>query len=144
MGHDRPVSKLFSHATGAAALLNALLVLLEKNIPSQYIEPEYLLKLSPRGLVPALECNKPLYESTVICEFIEETYHSATPHLLAPDPYAKAPTRIWVDFVSSRIIPDSHRFLQHHSNPSTSIVSMRSELLDKLKQFTEAIDHTGP
>ena len=34
-------------------------------------DPEFL-KLNPRGLVPTLEYNKkPLYESAVVCEFIE-------------------------------------------------------------------------
>lgn len=52
-------------------------VLEEKNIPYQYIEAksESLLKLNSRGLVPTLEYdNKPLYESTVFCEFLEDAY----------------------------------------------------------------------
>ncbi|PBP28054.1 glutathione transferase omega-1 [Diplocarpon rosae] len=173
MGQDHPDSKLFPHATGAAALMvkehekedplklysgwfcpfvqRVLLVLLEKNIPFQYIEvnpyqkPESLLKLNPRGLVPTLEYNnKPLYESTVICEFLEEAYPSATPHLLPSDPYAKAQTRIWVDFVTSRIIPAFHRFLQHQAGSSISIETVRNDFLDKLKQFTDAMDPAGP
>lgn len=54
-------------------------VLEEKNIPYQYIEvnpylkPDSLLKLNPRGLVLTLQYeNKPLYESTAICEFLLE------------------------------------------------------------------------
>ena len=77
-----------------------LLVLLEKNIPFQYIEvnpyhkPESLLKFNPRGLVPTLQYhNKPLYESTVICEFLEDAY-ADTPRLLPSDPYEKARSRI--------------------------------------------------
>jgi len=129
----------------------ALLVLLEKEIPFQYIEvnpyhkPESLLKLNPRGLVPTLEYNqKPLYESTVICEFLEEAYPNATPHLMPTDPYTRARTRIWTDFVTSRIIPAFHRFLQHQPSSSSSIDDVRAEFLDKLKQFTEAMDPVGP
>ncbi len=87
---------------------------------------------------------RPLYESTVICEFLEDAYPSATPHLLPSDPYNKARTRIWVDFVTSRIIPAFHRFLQHQSTSGTSIDTVRNDFLDKLKQFTEAMDPVGP
>ncbi|KAJ5038945.1 uncharacterized protein L3040_006619 [Drepanopeziza brunnea f. sp. 'multigermtubi'] len=173
MAQDHPDSQLFPHATGAAAQMvkehekeeplklysgwfcpfvqRVLLVLLEKNIPFQYIEvnpyhkPESLLKLNPRGLVPTLQYdNKPLYESTVICEFLEDAYPSASPHLLPSDPYTRAQTRIWIDFVTSRIIPAFHRFLQHQSTSSTSIDTVRSDFLDTLKRFTEAMDPTGP
>ncbi|KAK0127748.1 hypothetical protein ONS96_007261 [Cadophora gregata f. sp. sojae] len=128
-----------------------LLVLLEKNIPFQYIEvnpyhkPESLLKLNPRGLVPTLEYEqKPLYESTVICEFLEEAYPSATPRLMPSDPYTKARTRIWTDFVTSRIIPAFHRFLQHQPSSKSSIDEVRADFLGNLKQFTEAMDPIGP
>ncbi|KAH7413282.1 glutathione transferase omega-1 [Cadophora sp. MPI-SDFR-AT-0126] len=173
MGKDHPDSKLFPHATGAAAKMvkehekeeslklyagwfcpfvqRVLLVLLEKRIPFQYIEvnpyhkPESLLQLNPRGLVPTLEYDqKPLYESTVICEFLEEAYPSAMPHLMPSDPYTRARTRIWIDFVTSRIIPAFHRFLQHQPSSSSSIDGVRADFLDKLKQFTEAMDPVGP
>ena len=147
-----------------------LLVLIEKNIPFQYIEvshnlpplslpsysstiqvnpyhkPESLLKLNPRGLVPTLEYdNKPLYESTVVCEFLEDAYPS-TKKLLPSDPYEKARVRIWTDFVTSRIIPSFHRFLQYQpKSPSDSGLSkVREDFLNKLKQFTEEMEPTGP
>jgi glutathione S-transferase len=95
----------------------------EKNIPYQYIEvnpyhkPQSLLDLNPRGLVPTLQYqNKPLYESTVLCEFLEDAFPDHTPHLLPKDPYDRARTRIWTDYVGSRIIPAYHRFLQHQGD----------------------------
>ena len=76
----------------------------EKGIPYQYIEvnpyhkPQSLLDLNPRGLVPTLQYQgKPLYESTVLCEFLEEAYPDHTPKLLPDDPYLRARTRIWTD-----------------------------------------------
>lgn len=91
-------------------------VLEEKGIPYQYVEvnpyhkPESLLKLNPRGLVPTLKYdNKPLYESTVVCEFLEDAYPDHGPKLLPSDPYARAKLRIWTDFVTSRVIPSFHR-----------------------------------
>jgi glutathione S-transferase len=129
-----------------------LLVLLEKNIPFQYIEvnpyhkPASLLSLNPRGLVPTLEyAGKPLYESTVVCEFLEDAY-PAPVRLLPSDPYERARARIWIDFVTSRIIPAFHRFLQYQpkSEDDEGLSRVREEFMDKLRQFTEAMDPKGP
>jgi len=175
MAGDHPDAQLFPHATGAAeAMVKAhqkeeslklysgwfcpfvqrvLLVLLEKNIPFQYIEvnpyhkPKSLLDLNPRGLVPTLEYeNKPLYESTVVCEFLEEAYPSATPKLLPSDPYTKARVKIWTDFVTSRIIPAFHRFLQYQAKlaSDSGLEKVRLDFLEQVKQFTQEMDAEGP
>lgn len=130
------------------------MVLLEKDIPFQYIEvnpyhkPDSLLKLNPRGLVPTLEYdNKPLYESTVVCEFLEDAYPD-TKSLLPHDPYQKARTKIWIDFVTSRIIPAYHRFLQHQpkSDPESDegLATVREDFQEQLKQFTQEMHPSGP
>ncbi|KAH6670698.1 glutathione transferase omega-1 [Halenospora varia] len=172
MANNHPDSKVYPHATGAAeAMVKAhekeeslklysgwfcpfvqrvLLVLLEKKIPFQYIEvnpyhkPQSLLDLNPRGLVPTLQYyNKPLYESTVICEFLEEAYPNHGLSLLPSDPYQKARVRIWIDFVTSRIIPAFHRFLQFQGEDE-GLKKVREEFLGKIKEFTEEMDRTGP
>ena len=127
-------------------------VLEEKNIPYQYIEvnpyhkPESLLKLNPRGLVPTLEYdNKPLYESTVVCEFLEDAYPDHGLKLLPSDPYTRARMRIWTDFVGTRIIPAFHRFLQFQTGQSSSTLDkVRSDFLETLRQFADAMDEDGP
>lgn len=127
-------------------------VLEEKGIPYQYIEvnpyhkPESLLKLNPRGLVPTLEYdNKPLYESTVICEFLEEAYPDHTPHLLPKDPYTRARTRIWTDYCTSRIIPSFHRFLQFQPmSDKDGLKEAQQDFLGHLKEFTKEMDREGP
>ena len=127
-------------------------VLEEKKIPYQYIEvnpyhkPDSLLKLNPRGLVPTLQYdNKPLYESNVICEFLEDAYPDHGLKLLPSDPYQRAKGRIWADFVTSRVIPSFHRFLQYQPDQtSTPVEKLRSEFLDALRQFAEAMDGAGP
>lgn len=108
-------------------------VLEEKGIAYQYVEvnpydkPESLLKLNPRGLVPTLKYeNKPLYESTVICEFLEDAYPDHGPKLLPSDPYSRAKLRIWTDFVTSRVIPSFHRV--KFSGPSTAAVRLNDDL----------------
>ncbi|KXL50236.1 hypothetical protein M433DRAFT_61644 [Acidomyces richmondensis BFW] len=127
-------------------------VLEEKKIPYQYIEvnpyhkEESLLKLNPRGLVPTLQYdNKPLYESTVICEFLEEAYPDHGPKLLPEDVYERARTRIWTDFVTSRIIPAFHRFLQFQPiSDKEGLEEKRQEFLSKLKEFVNEMHLQGP
>ena len=70
----------------------------------------------PRGLVPTLKYDdKPVYESKVVFEFLEDAYPDHGRKLLPSDPYSRAKLTIWTDFVTSRIIPSFQRvrFLWH-------------------------------
>jgi glutathione S-transferase len=111
-----------------------------------YHKPKSLLDLNPRGLVPTLQYNnKPLYESNVVCEFLEEAYPDHTPHLLPNDPYDRARTRIWMDYCTSRIIPAFHRFLQFQPlSDQEGLAEKRREFLDYLMEFTSEMHETGP
>jgi glutathione S-transferase len=142
------------------------LALEEKQIPYQYIEvnpynkPESLLKLNPRGLVPTLEVPnpqdpsspKPLYESNIVLEYLEEAYPDHTPHFLPENnPYEKARARIWVDFVTSRVIPAFHRFLQYQPEANASpkdaeagLEKFRTDFLGLLKTWISEADPEGP
>ena len=105
------------------------------------------MSLNPRGLIPTLQYNdKPLYESTVLCEFLEEAYPDHTPHLLPNGPYDRARTRIWTDYCTSRIIPSFHRFLQFQpgTNQQEGLDDKRKEFLNHLMEFTSEMHETGP
>ncbi|RAH78480.1 glutathione S-transferase [Aspergillus japonicus CBS 114.51] len=152
------------------------LALEEKQIPYQYIEvnpyhkaPSFLA-LNPRGLVPTITSPdesgsaRPLYESTVILEYLEEAYPTHTPALLPKDAYLRARARIWIDYVTSRIIPAFHRFLQHQPTPASSspdtkqtgrgggggggggdeLHSLREEFRATLKEFARELHPQGP
>lgn len=139
----------------------------EKKIAYQYIEinpyhkdPEFL-KLNPRGLVPTLGVSvpqaqqtnengkqrtmKPLYESIVIAEYLDEHFSDESVHgpRLLPSgddtlsAYERARCRLWIDHVSSRIVPAFYRFLQHtpEKNDSYTIEDARAELLGQMKTF---------
>lgn len=137
----------------------AWIVLEEKQIPYQYIEinpyhkaPEFLA-LNPRGLVPTLgvppEENsgqkeaRPLYESTVICEYLDEKYPDAgVGRLLPEDVYERARCRIWIDHVGSRIIPAWYKLIQHTADKSYSLDEARAGLHKQLLSFArEMTDH---
>lgn len=85
------------------------------------------IDINPKGLVPALEYkNQALYESLIICEFIEDAYPDHSPQILPKEPFERARARLWVDHVSKAIIPAV-------KIPSMSIILVR--YLNRLPQF---------
>lgn len=137
------------------------IVLHEKKIPHQYVEinpykkaPEFLA-LNPRGLVPTLAVptghngkeQKPLYESSVICEYLEEAYADESqygPSLFPEDVYERARARLWIDHISSRIIPGFYKFIQHTPDKAYSLEDARKEFLGNIKTLVKEMDDSGP
>ncbi|PHS69281.1 MAG: glutathione S-transferase [Methylophaga sp.] len=83
----------------------SIILLKEKNITYNRTDidlgnkPEWFKRISPLGKVPVLTINedRSLFESTVICEYINEV----TPNSLHPqDPLEKAYHRSWIEFGS--------------------------------------------
>ncbi len=79
------------------------MALIEKNIPYQkeYIDlsnrPDWFTKDSPLGKVPIIYIgNKVLFESTVICEYLDEAYKDVP--LQPTDLYTKYWHRAWIEF----------------------------------------------
>lgn len=77
------------------------IVLAEKGIDADVVEidlsdrPDWLYEKNPRGRVPVLEeDDRPLAESTVLMEFLEERYPE--PPLLPPGPADRAAVRLLV------------------------------------------------
>jgi len=126
----------------------------EKKIPYQYIEVnpyhkgEQLMSINPRGLVPTLQVGpgKSLYESNVLCEYLEDHFPDHEPHILPPKLHGKADSsaedgdadfqraraRIWADYVTSRVVPAFHRFLQFQPEPGQN-EQAAVEQLDRLR-----------
>ncbi|KAI0115601.1 glutathione S-transferase [Nemania sp. FL0031] len=152
----------------------AWIVLHEKQIPHEYVEinpyrkaPEFLA-LNPRGLVPTLavptttttsgkegeggEGRKPLYESTIICEYLDEAYFEEKSHgtPLLPrgnDPatvYARARCRLWIDHIGGKIVPGFYRVLQHTPEKDYSIEEARAAFLGHIRTFVQEMTEGGP
>ncbi|RUM27356.1 glutathione S-transferase family protein [Rhizobium vallis] len=89
----------------------AAIALLEKGVPFERInidlanKPGWFLKISPLGKVPLLRIEGQdgseavLFESSVICEYLEETQSGAALH--PADPLTRARHRGWMEFGSS-------------------------------------------
>lgn len=71
-------------------------------------KPEWFLQLSPLGKVPLLRVgNAAIFETVVICEYIEEVHPS--PPLHPVEPLDRARHRSWVEFASA-VIADVFAF----------------------------------
>jgi glutathione S-transferase len=101
--------KLISHKL-CPYVQRAVIALTEKGVPFERIDidlankPDWFLKISPLGKVPVLvvatdDGEVALFESNVICEYIEDTQAGAKLH--PQDPLKRAEHRAWMEFGSS-------------------------------------------
>jgi glutathione S-transferase len=101
--------KLISHKL-CPYVQRAVIALTEKGVPFERIDidlankPDWFLQISPLGKVPVLvvatdDGEVALFESNVICEYIEDTQAGAKLH--PQDPLKRAEHRAWMEFGSS-------------------------------------------
>jgi glutathione S-transferase len=101
--------KLISHKL-CPYVQRAVIALTEKGVPFERIDidlankPDWFLKISPLGKVPVLVVERngrevALFESNVICEYIEETISETRLH--PQDALARAEHRAWMEFGSA-------------------------------------------
>ena len=101
--------KLISHKL-CPYVQRAVIALTEKGVPFERIDidlankPDWFLKLSPLGKVPVLVVmhqgrEVALFESSVICEYIEEVFPETKLH--PQDPLRRAEHRAWMEFGSA-------------------------------------------
>src|SRR3954468_23619690 len=101
--------KLISHKL-CPYVQRAVIALNEKGVPFERIDidlankPDWFLKISPLGKVPVLVVERDgrevaLFESNVICEYIEDTIPETRLH--PQDALARAEHRAWMEFGSA-------------------------------------------
>jgi ganglioside-induced differentiation-associated protein 1 len=60
------------------------------------------LKLNPKGIVPTLvHDGKPIIESTLICEYLDDTF--PVPRLIPSDPWQRSRMRLWSKMVDEGV-----------------------------------------
>lgn len=128
----------------------AAIVLLEKNTHFEKInvdltaKPDWFSALSPLGKVPLLKIKQAdnseviLFESMVICEYLEESQSGAD--LYPVDALAKAQQRSWVEFGTSTLT-EAWQFV--NAKDSLTADAKKTAFQDKLKQL-EAVLTKGP
>lgn len=119
-------------------------VTFERRIIDLAAKPDWFLALSPLGKVPLLLVRQPdgnevvLFESAVICEYLEDT---ETGTLLHPaDPLARARHRGWMEFGSS-ILGDLWGF--ETAKDAETYEAKRRALIDKFARVEAALGE-GP
>lgn len=103
---------LISHSLCPFVQRSAI-VLLEKNVPFERInvnlsaKPDWFLALSPTGKVPVLKVHQTngedaiIFESMVICEYLNETQDGAS--MYAGDALVRARQRAWIEFATAML-----------------------------------------
>ncbi|UPJ55533.1 glutathione S-transferase family protein [Bradyrhizobium sp. 192] len=140
--------KLISHKL-CPYVQRAVIALKEKGVPFERIDidladkPDWFLKLSPLGKVPVLvvttdEGEVALFESNVICEYIEETQVGLVLH--PADALTRAQHRAWMEFGS--VILGDLWGLETTTDPAT-FESKRQALAAKFARVEGALG-AGP
>ncbi|WP_426609073.1 glutathione S-transferase family protein [Bradyrhizobium sp. McL0616] len=140
--------KLISHKL-CPYVQRAVIALNEKGVPFERIDidlankPDWFLKLSPLGKVPVLvvatdKGEVALFESNVICEYIEETQAGAKLH--PTEALTRAEHRAWMEF-GSAILGDLWG-LETTTDPAT-FESKRQALSAKFARVEAALS-AGP
>lgn len=124
----------------------AAIALAEKGVPFERrtidlaAKPDWFLALSPLGKVPLLLVRQPdgsevvLFESAVICEYLEDTETNAPLH--PADPLACAQHRGWMEFGSS-ILGDLWGF--ETAKDAETYEAKRRGLIDKFSRVETAL-----
>jgi glutathione S-transferase len=128
----------------------AAIVLLEKGVSFDRIEvdlaakPDWFLALSPTGKVPLLKVSQAdgpdavVFESMVICEYLEESLGGA--ELYPVDALSRARQRGWIEF-GTATLADAWQFLNATDRPTAD--ARQVAFRDRLQRL-EAVLAAGP
>ncbi|MCJ1273780.1 hypothetical protein MMC21_001573 [Puttea exsequens] len=119
-----------------------------KGLSYQYIEvdpykkPDELMRINPRGLIPALQHGDwGCYESSVLMEYLEDLNVGA-PLLPQGNPKARAHCRLWSDHINRNILPHFYGLLQ--AQEQAKQVEQAGKLKEEIKKIVDAADTRGP
>jgi glutathione S-transferase len=134
---------LASHAL-CPYVQRAAIVLAEKGVAFERREvdlsnkPAWFLAISPLGKTPVLLVDEvPLFESAVICEYLDETL---APRLHPADALLRAQERAWIEF-GSAVLNLTARF--YNAADETALIAARDALVERFAQI-EARLSEGP
>jgi len=139
---SQPHLKLVSFAI-CPYVQRARIVLQHKNIDYEleFIDldapPEWFLDISPLGKVPVLLADdKPVFESMVICEYLDEI---TTGSLHPADPFEKAQNRAWIEFGNDVL---SNTYAWFTTDDELRYKQLRATLTDRFEILEEQLQHS--
>ncbi|XP_058757010.1 probable glutathione S-transferase [Vicia villosa] len=120
------------------------IALAEKGVKYEYKEEdlvhtksELLLQMNPvHKKVPVLiHSGKPISESRIILEYIDEVWKDQTP-LLSTDPYQRAHARFWADFFDNKVHEVAKKIW---TGKVDELEKEKKELIENLKKIEEVL-----
>jgi len=136
-----PKYKLISFAL-CPYVQRARIVLNEKNVEYEleYIDldapPEWFFDISPLEKVPVLLVdNKSVFESTVICEYLDEVSENS---LHPEDPFDKAHNRAWMEF-GNDLLSNTYNFFT--TDDPLTFKQLRAKLIDQFDILEEELSN---
>jgi glutathione S-transferase len=123
----------------------AIITLSEKNVAFTRTDidlankPDWFLAISPLGKTPVLRIDgrEVIFESAVICEFLEETHG---PRLHPADPIDRARHRSWIEFASATL----NDIAGLYGAPDQTAFDTKRDALRKKADQIEAVLGDGP
>lgn len=135
---------LVSHAL-CPYVQRAAILLLEKSVPFERrdidlaAKPDWFLAVSPLGKTPVLLTeNTAVFESAVICEYLEEI---SGPPLHPPQALERARHRAWMEFGSATLATVWGFYM---APDAASLQARRMELQQRFAQLEAELDAAGP
>jgi glutathione S-transferase len=127
----------------------AAILLAEKNVPFERRDidlankPDWFSAISPLGKTPVLLADNgsgpvPVFESAVICEYLEDTH---APALHPTDPLVRARHRAWIEF-GSAVLNTIWGF--YTAPDAAALQAKRDELTARFAQIEEVLPAAGP
>lgn len=113
--------------------------LLEIDITKPY--PQRFLEMNPSGKVPTVVYDgKPIYESEVVCEFLDELF-SEKP-AMPTDPYNRAISRLLIGYGTSKFIPALYTLLTNQEPEKDG--ELKQKALDSWKWINDFLVKHNP
>ncbi len=103
-------------------------------------KPDWFLAISPSGKVPVLKVDDtPIFESTVILEFLDETTEQG--RLLPSDPLGRAQQRMWISYISNIM---GKAWQLQAATEEESARSLAEEIRGHFEELAKNISESGP
>lgn len=142
-------NKLILHGTWSSPYYKTVeLALKLKGIPFEYVEEDLknksqkILTYNPvyKKIPVLVHTGKPISESLVIVEYVDETWKNGPP-LLPQNPYSRAQVRFWVSFIRDQLYKTMFAVIQTQGEEQEKAVE---ELLEKLGVLEDGLKEFFP